>query len=195
MLPLLSWCPDTDSFYCHILIFRPITDIWLWQPSCKTCFLFWDFFVLLKTPFYFKVTMWIRYKSQDFISFSTGSWYSSFVLLMALFLLDYYYYSEYLTHLCSQGDPIQPLASCEAPAGYSFLFSRPLFPLCWPQLQFQIASSCQIFFSLSSSPSSHPFFCHLFSCSRQMIVIEEHKGVFRDLTPSTRGGEKQNTFF
>lgn len=89
--------------------------------------------------------MWIRYKSQDFISFSTGSWYSSFVLLMALFLLDYYYYSEYLTHLCSQGDPIQPLASCEAPAGYSFLFSRPLFPLCWPQLQFQIASSCQIF--------------------------------------------------
>lgn len=98
--------------------------------------------------------MGIRYKSQDFIPFSTGSWYPSFVLLMALFLLDYYYYSEYLTHLCSQGDPIQPLASCEAPAGYSFLFSRPLFPLCWPQLQFQIASSCQIFF---------PFFFPLFS--------------------------------
>lgn len=139
--------------------------------------------------------MWIRYNSRDYISFSTGSWYPSFVLLMALFLLDYYYYyfSEYLTHLCSQGDPVQPLVSYKAPTGYSFLFSRLLFPLCWPQPQFQIASSCQIF-SLYSSFSSHPFFCHLFSCSRQMIVIEEHKGVFRDLTPSKRG-EKQSTFF
>lgn len=46
------------------------------------------------------------------------------------------------------------------------------------------------FFPLSSYPSPHPFFCHLFSCSRQMIVIEEHKGTFRDLTPGTKA-EKQ----
>lgn len=85
-----------------------------------------DFCLTTNSTFYFKVTMRIKYKSQDFISFAAGSWSPSIVLLMALFLFDYYYYSEYLTHLCSQGDPIQPLATCEAPTGYSFLLLSPI---------------------------------------------------------------------
>lgn len=72
--------------------------------------------------------------SQDLKSLQAGSRYLRFVPLMVLFR---FYYSEYLTHLCSPR--LYPALR------YSFPFLSPLVlppPLLnGPQLQFQIASS------------------------------------------------------
>lgn len=75
----------------------------------------------LKTQTY----VWRRYKSQDLISFQARSWYPSFVLLMVLFR---FYYSEHLTHLCSQRRPYPATRLLWNPHWIQFPFSLPILP-------------------------------------------------------------------
>lgn len=65
-------------------------------------------------------------KSQGLKSLQAGSWYPCFVLLMVLFR---FYYSEYLTHLCSQRRLYPARRLLWNATRYSFPFSNPILPL------------------------------------------------------------------
>lgn len=70
--------------------------------------------------------VYVHTKSQDLKSLQAGSWYPCFVLLMVLFR---FYYSEYLTHLCSQRRLYPARRLLWNATRYSFPFSNPILPL------------------------------------------------------------------
>lgn len=118
--------------------------------------------------------------SQDLKSLQAGSRYLRFVPLMVLFR---FYYSEYLTHLCSPR--LYPALR------YSFPFLSPLV-LSPPPSQWATATVSNCFLSCFFSPLPsfscvRPFLSPgPFSYGRQMIGIDEHRAAFRGLTPGTK---------